>query len=183
MILEAKCFMDSSPKPSFNCPLPLQDYPKILLAHGGGGRLMQQLIEKVFVGAFDNPVLSLGHDSAVLDAGGARLAFTTDSYVVKPLFFPGGDIGQLAVYGTVNDLAMSGARPLALSCGFILEEGLEMETLCRVVQSMKLAAQKAGVLIVTGDTKVVDKGKGDGIFINTAGLGEIGRASCRERVY
>jgi hydrogenase expression/formation protein HypE len=132
---------------------------------------MQQLIEKVFLPAFDNPVLAQRHDGAVLEVNGQRLAFTTDSYVVHPLFFPGGNIGTLAVNGTVNDLAMCGARPKWLSAGFIIEEGLSMETLWRVAQSMQRAAAAAGVELVTGDTKVVDKGKGDGLFINTAGIG------------
>lgn len=156
-----------------SCPLPITNYPHVTLAHGGGGRLTQQLIEKIFVPSFKSPQLEAGHDGAVLEIGGARLAMSTDSYVVHPLFFPGGDIGTLAVNGTVNDLAMCGARPLYLSAGFILEEGLAMETLWRVVQSMEEAARAAGVQFVTGDTKVVDKGKGDGIFINTAGVGVI----------
>lgn len=156
---------------SLSCPLPKMDYPAVQLAHGGGGSLMNRLIETVFLSAFDNPWLNQRHDSSVLNLGGNRIAFTTDSYVVHPLFFPGGDIGSLAVHGTVNDLAMSGARPLALSAGFILEEGLPMEILQRVVASMRDAARQAGVPIVTGDTKVVDRGKGDGIFINTAGIG------------
>lgn len=155
------------------CPVPIADYPTILLAHGGGGKLMHQLIEKMFMPMFGNPLLNTRHDSAVITLNGVRLAFTTDSYVVRPLFFPGGDIGSLAVNGTVNDLAMCGARPLYLSVGFILEEGLPMETLWRVVQSMQRAAEAAHVQLVTGDTKVVDKGKGDGIFINTAGIGVI----------
>ena len=155
-----------------SCPVPISNYPTVQMAHGGGGRLMQQLITKMFATAFANPLLGQQHDGAVFDTGGAkRLAFTTDSYVVRPLFFPGGDIGRLAVCGTVNDLAMCGARPRYLSCGFILEEGLPMETLWRIVQSMRREAAVAGVQIVTGDTKVVDKGKGDGIFINTAGIG------------
>ncbi len=154
-----------------SCPLPLAHYPHILMAHGGGGRLMHDLIQLVFKDAFQNPILEQGHDGALIEAGGARLAFTTDSYVVKPLFFPGGDIGKLAVCGTINDLAMCGARPLALSAGFILEEGLPMETLQRVVRSMGDTARAAGVPIATGDTKVVDRGQGDGLFINTAGLG------------
>lgn len=160
-------------KPEFtaSCPLPLADYPNVLLAHGGGGRLMNQLIEKLFLPAFGNPLLNQRHDGAVIDVGGQRLAFTTDSYVVHPLFFPGGDIGTLAVNGTVNDLAMCGARPKWLSAGFIIEEGLPMETLWRVAQSMRQAAAVAGVQLATGDTKVVDKGKGDGLFINTSGLG------------
>lgn len=155
------------------CPLPLSDYPHILLAHGGGGRLMHQLIERVFVPAFRNPALDARHDGASLNVGGLRLAFTTDSYVVNPLFFPGGNIGTLAIHGTVNDLAMCGARPRWLSAGFILEEGLPTDTLARIVSSMQVAAAAAQVELVTGDTKVVDKGKGDGLFINTAGLGLI----------
>jgi hydrogenase expression/formation protein HypE len=158
---------------SLSCPIPLQDYPQVLLAHGGGGTLMHQLIQKMFVTAFGNPNLQAQHDSAVLQIAGSRLAFTTDSYVVAPLFFPGGDIGQLAVHGTVNDLAMAGANPLYLSAGFILEEGLPMQTLWQVVQSMQHAAAETSVHIVTGDTKVVDKGKGDGMFINTAGIGMV----------
>lgn len=134
---------------------------------------MHHLIEKMFMSTFDNPTLNIGHDAAEINLKGERVAFTTDSYVVRPLFFLGGDIGSLAVNGTVNDLAMCGARPLCLSAGFILEEGLPMETLWQVVQSMQQAAQRAEVHIVTGDTKVVDKGKGDGIFINTAGIGII----------
>jgi len=156
-----------------SCPLPLTGYPHVLLAHGGGGKLMHQLLQKVFLAAFGNPALDAQHDSAVLDCPSSRLAFTTDSYVVRPIFFPGGDIGSMAVHGTVNDLAMSGARPLYLSAGFILEEGLPMETLWKVVCSMQAAAQRCGVQIVTGDTKVVDKGKGDGLFINTAGIGVV----------
>jgi len=155
------------------CPLPIANYPNVVMAHGGGGRLMQQLIEGIFVPAFSNDLLSQRHDGAVFSLGGKRLAFTTDSYVVQPLFFPGGDIGTLAVDGTANDLAMCGARPLYLSSGFIIEEGLPMETLWRIVLSMKQAAELAGVQLVTGDTKVVDKGKGDGVFINTSGIGII----------
>lgn len=156
-----------------SCPMPIKGYPNVLLAHGGGGTLMHEMIEKVFLPAFDNPVLARQHDAAVLDVGQTKLAFTTDSYVVHPLFFPGGDIGSLAVHGTVNDLAMTGARPLCLSAGFIIEEGLPMETLNRAVYSMCDAARHAGVRIITGDTKVVDRGKADGIFINTAGIGVI----------
>jgi hydrogenase expression/formation protein HypE len=155
------------------CPIPIQRYPHVLMAHGGGGRLMHQLLEKVFASAFANPILDSRHDSAAFEVPPGRLAFTTDSYVVRPLFFPGGDIGSMAVHGTVNDLAMSGARPLYLSAGFILEEGLPMEMLWRVVCSMKEAAQRCGVQIITGDTKVVDKGKGDGLYLNTAGIGVI----------
>lgn len=156
-----------------NCPIPIANYPAVTLAHGGGGRLMQELIEKMLLPAFSNPLLNERHDGAVFRINGQRLAFTTDSYVVRPLFFPGGDIGALAVNGTVNDLAMCGARPCWLSAGFIIEEGLPMETLWRVVQSMKRTAAAAGVQLVTGDTKVVDKGSGDGVFINTAGIGVI----------
>ena len=153
------------------CPLPALEKQTVQLAHGGGGRLMQELIRDVFLRAFDNPALASLHDGATLPIEKGTLAFTTDSYVVHPLFFPGGDIGSLAVHGTINDLAMCGAKPLSLSAGFILEEGLNMGTLHRVVESMAKAAQAAGVPIVTGDTKVVDRGKGDGIFINTAGVG------------
>ncbi|MBX3085008.1 MAG: hydrogenase expression/formation protein HypE [Anaerolineae bacterium] len=156
---------------ALSCPIPISQYPNVLLAHGSGGKLMHNLIEKMIVPAFHNPLLEVRHDGAVFEAGGAKLAFTTDSYVVRPLFFPGADIGKLAVTGTVNDLAMCGARPLFLSAGLIIEEGLPMDTLWRVVNSMQQTAQEAGVAIVTGDTKVVDKGKGDGIFINTAGVG------------
>jgi hydrogenase expression/formation protein HypE len=158
-------------KSDFACPIPLGQYPKVVLAHGGGGTLMAQLIEKMFLPTFASPLLETRHDGAVLDIEPKKLAFTTDSYVVRPLFFPGGNIGNLAVNGTVNDLAMCGARPRYLSAGFILEEGLPMETLWRIVQSMKQAAEEAEVEIVTGDTKVVDRGKGDGVFINTAGIG------------
>jgi hydrogenase expression/formation protein HypE len=141
------------------------------MAHGGGGRLTHQLIESLFLPLFSNPALNSRHDGAVLEFGARKLAFTTDSYVVRPLFFPGGDIGSLAVNGTINDLAMCGAQPLYLSAGFILEEGLPIETLRRVVESMALTAKAAGVQLVTGDTKVVDRGKGDGVYINTAGIG------------
>jgi hydrogenase expression/formation protein HypE len=158
---------------ALSCPIPISQYPHILLAHGGGGKLMHNLIEKMIVPTFDNPLLQTQHDGAVFELGASKLAFTTDSYVVRPLFFPGGDIGMMAVHGTVNDLAMCGARPLYLSAGFILEEGLPMETLWQVVQSMQNAAEAAGVQIVTGDTKVVDNGSGDGIFINTSGVGII----------
>jgi hydrogenase expression/formation protein HypE len=154
-----------------SCPIPIADIPTIQLAHGGGGRLTKMLIETIFVPQFANAALDELHDGAVLDVLGSRLAFSTDSYVVRPIFFPGGDIGSLSVNGTVNDLAMCGARPLGLSAGFILEEGLPMEDLWRIVGSMKAASAAAGVSIVTGDTKVVDRGKGDGVFINTAGVG------------
>jgi hydrogenase expression/formation protein HypE len=156
-----------------SCPLPISDYPHVLLAHGGGGKLMHQLLGKVILPAFSNPLSAAQHDASVFEVGGQRLAFTTDSYVVRPLFFPGGDLGSLAIHGTVNDLAMAGARPLYLSAAFIIEEGLPMETLWRVVCSMQTAAQQAGVQVITGDTKVVDKGKGDGLFINTAGVGVV----------
>jgi len=156
-----------------NCPVPRVADDRIVLAHGGGGRLTHQLIEKIFLPAFSNAMLEQRHDGAVLPLDGSRLAFTTDSFVVRPLIFPGGTIGDLAIYGTVNDLAMCGARPLYLSAGFILEEGLEMDTLRTVVSSMQEAAATAGVKLVTGDTKVVDKGKGDGIFVNTSGIGVI----------
>jgi len=158
---------------NLNCPVPRVADDRIVLAHGGGGRLTHQLIEKIFIPAFANDALEQRHDGAVVSVNGARLAFTTDSFVVRPLIFPGGNIGDLAVNGTVNDLAMCGARPLYLSAGFILEEGLEMETLRTVVNSMREAAANAGVKLVTGDTKVVDKGKGDGVFINTSGIGVI----------
>jgi hydrogenase expression/formation protein HypE len=158
---------------SATCPIPISDYPHITLAHGGGGRLTQMLIEQMFVPAFANAALESLHDGAILDVSSARLAFSTDSFVVHPIFFPGGDIGSLAVHGTVNDLAMCGARPLALSSALILEEGLPMSDLWRIVQSMQNAARAVGVPIVTGDTKVVDRGKGDGVFINTAGIGII----------
>ena len=166
--------MKNSKDFNLSCPIPISKYPHVLLAHGGGGKLMHELIETMFISAFGNTALNARHDAAVLSCDSSRVAFTTDSYTVHPLFFPGGDIGDLAVNGTVNDLAMAGARPLYLSAGFILEEGLPMETLWRVVQSMKSAAQKANVQIVTGDTKVVDRGKGDGIYINTAGIGVVG---------
>ena len=153
------------------CPLPASKQKTVQLAHGGGGRLMQELIQDVFVRAFQNPMLASLHDGATWPVGKGTLAFTTDSYVVRPLFFPGGDIGSLAVNGTINDLAMCGAKPLYLSAGFILEEGLSLDVLQQIVNSMAQAAQAAGVSIVTGDTKVVDRGKGDGVFINTAGVG------------
>jgi hydrogenase expression/formation protein HypE len=166
-MLNVSKFMD------FNsaCPLPISRYPRVLMAHGGGGKLMHQLLEEVFGKAFSNPILDTRHDSATFEVPSCKLAMTTDSYVVRPIFFPGGDIGSMAVHGTVNDLAMSGARPLYLTSAFILEEGLPMETLWRVVCSMRDAAKQCGVQIVTGDTKVVDKGKGDGLFINTSGVG------------
>lgn len=162
--------------PSFDglaCPAPIARYPRVLLAHGGGGRLTHDLIEQMFVPAFRNDVLAPMHDGALLTIGNERLAFTTDSYVVHPLFFPGGSIGDLAVYGTVNDLAMCGARPLWLSSALIIEEGLAMTDLQRITDAMREAAARSGVALVTGDTKVVDRGKGDGVFITTAGIGVI----------
>jgi hydrogenase expression/formation protein HypE len=153
------------------CPLPISDYPSVQLAHGGGGRLSQMLIEKLFLKSFGNSTLDLLHDGALLSINGTRLAFSTDSFVVSPLFFPGGNIGSLAICGTVNDIAMCGARPLAISVGFILEEGLPMEDLWRITEAMREAAEEADVTIVTGDTKVVDRGKGDGMYINTSGIG------------
>ena len=158
---------------ALTCPVPLGRYTTIQLAHGGGGRLTRELIEGIFLPAFDSTPLRARHDSAVVAVGGSRLAFTTDSYVVQPRFFPGGDIGKLAVFGTANDLAMAGAKPLYLSAGFILEEGLALDEVRRVAASMRAAAEACGVELVTGDTKVVDRGKGDGLFVNTAGVGLI----------
>ncbi len=156
-----------------SCPLPITDRKNIVMGHGSGGKLTAQLVNELFLPAFDNPYLNKLDDQAILTAGGAKLAFTTDSFVVTPLFFPGGDIGDLAVNGTVNDLAMSGARPLFLSAAFIIEEGLPLEELARVVESMARAARAAGVAIVTGDTKVVNKGSGDKLFVTTSGVGLI----------
>jgi hydrogenase expression/formation protein HypE len=155
----------------WSCPLPLRDHPNIILGHGGGGKLSAELIEHLFLPAFQNDLLGNLGDSTILSLNGARLAMSTDSFVVRPLFFPGGNIGELAINGTVNDISMSGARPLYLSVGFILEEGLPLDTLGRIVDSMAAAAQAAGVMLVTGDTKVVDKGHGDGVYINTSGIG------------
>jgi len=162
----------------WTCPLPLRDYPKIVLGHGGGGKLSNELIENLFLPAFSNETLEKLGDAATIDLNeimqsGGRLAFSTDSFVVNPLFFPGGNIGDLSINGTVNDIAMSGAKPLFLSAGFIIEEGFEMENLGRIVGSMSCAAKLADVRVVTGDTKVVERGKGDGIFINTSGIGII----------
>ena len=154
-----------------SCPAPLATKDTILLGHGSGGKLSAELIRDVFLPAFQNPVLARLDDQAIVNVNGQRLAISTDSFVVKPLFFPGGDIGSLAVHGTVNDLAMGGATPLFLSAGFIIEEGFAMEQLRRVVTSLQRAAAEAGVQVVTGDTKVVEKGKGDGLFINTTGIG------------
>jgi hydrogenase expression/formation protein HypE len=156
-----------------SCPVRISDYQEIVLAHGSGGKLSQRLIQQVVLPAFRNDLLSPLHDGAILSFEAGRVAFSTDSYVVNPLFFPGGDIGKLAIHGTVNDLSMCGARPLHLSVGFILEEGFPMADFRRIVNSMGEAAANAGVTIVTGDTKVVDRGKADGIFINTSGVGVI----------
>lgn len=157
------------------CPVPHR-HETVQLAHGGGGRLSREIIETVFRPAFGESAQKHRHDSAVFDAPGKRLALTTDGYVVKPMFFPGGDIGKLAVVGTINDLAMSGAWPHVLSVSFILEEGLPFVDLERIVKSMGLAARTCAVDIVTGDTKVVDKGKGDGVFITTTGMGWVREA-------
>lgn len=163
--------VDAAKLASFTCPAPLTVHDRILLGHGSGGKLSAELVRDVFLPAFGNPTLARLNDQAVVQVNGSRLAITTDSFVVKPLFFPGGDIGSLAVHGTINDLAMGGAQPLFLSAAFILEEGLPLETLQRVVASLQRAAADANVQIVTGDTKVVEKGKGDGLFINTTGIG------------
>jgi hydrogenase expression/formation protein HypE len=162
--------------PSFDgwtCPVPLQNYPTIVMGHGAGGKMMNDLIRHIFAAEFGGETLGEMADAASLEIDSRRLAFTTDSFVVSPLFFPGGDIGELAVNGTVNDLAMRGAKPLYLSAGFILEEGLEMQTLGRIAHSMALAARRAGAEIATGDTKVVNRGHGDGVYINTSGIGAI----------
>ncbi|MFD5890208.1 hydrogenase expression/formation protein HypE [Streptomyces sp. NPDC060334] len=157
----------------WTCPAPLRDRPRVVMGHGGGGALSAELVQHLFAPAFGGEVLAQMGDAAAVTLGGARLAFSTDSYVVRPLFFPGGDIGDLAVNGTVNDLAMAGARAAYLSCGFILEEGVEMSVVARVARSMGAAARAAGVEIATGDTKVVETGHGDGIYVNTAGIGLI----------
>ncbi len=161
--------------PGESCPAPTLDHKQIVLGHGSGGKLTQDLIEKIFLPNFRNDYLSQLNDQAVLEVNGSRLAFTTDSFVITPIFFPGGDIGRLAINGTVNDLAMCGAPPRFIAAAFILEEGLASDDLARVVQSMRQAAAEAGVLLVTGDTKVVNRGKGDQIFITTTGLGVLER--------
>ncbi|WP_035797147.1 hydrogenase expression/formation protein HypE [Kitasatospora mediocidica] len=158
---------------SWTCPAPLRDQPRVVMGHGGGGALSAELVQHVFAPAFGGAVLAQLGDAAAVSLGGVRLAFSTDSFVVRPLFFPGGSIGDLAVNGTVNDLAMSGARAAYLSCGFILEEGVEMSVLARVSQALGAAARAAGVEVATGDTKVVEAGHGDGVYINTAGIGLI----------
>jgi len=154
-----------------SCPAPLPAKDTVVLGHGSGGRLSADLMRTLFLPVFSNPILARLDDQAIVTVNGTRLAFTTDSFVVKPLFFPGGDIGSLAVHGTVNDLAVGGAKPLFLSAAFILEEGLSVEILRRVVESLHAAAREAGVEVVTGDTKVVEKGSGDQLFINTTGIG------------
>jgi hydrogenase expression/formation protein HypE len=164
---------DAKTLAGFACPAPLPAKDAVVLGHGSGGTLTAELIRSIFLPAFQNPLLAKLNDQAVLSINGARLAFTTDSFVVKPLFFPGGDIGSLAVHGTVNDLAMGGARPLYLSVAFILEEGFSLELLRKVVASLAGAAAQAGVQVVTGDTKVVEKGSGDQLFINTTGIGVV----------
>ncbi len=156
---------------NWSCPLPLADYPTIVMGHGGGGKLGNELVEHLFLPAFRNPALENLGDAAVLDVGGGLIAISTDSFVVQPLFFPGGSIGELAVNGTVNDLAVSGAIPKFLTAGFILEEGFPLAQLAAIVDAMAKAAAIAGVKIVTGDTKVVERGHGDGVYINTAGIG------------
>jgi hydrogenase expression/formation protein HypE len=166
--------MPEASQPDFSnwtCPLPLVGYPTIVMGHGGGGKLGNELVEHLFLPAFRNAALENLGDAAVLELGGGRLAMSTDSFVVQPLFFPGGSIGELAVNGTVNDLAVSGAEPKFLSASFILEEGFPLAQLAAIVESMAKAAATAGVQIVTGDTKVVERGHGDGCYINTAGIG------------
>ncbi|MBS1876337.1 MAG: hydrogenase expression/formation protein HypE [Acidobacteria bacterium] len=155
----------------FSCPAPLPQRETVVMGHGSGGVLSAELLREVILPAFSNPLLDRMEDQAIFESPGRRLAFTTDSFVVKPLFFPGGDIGSLAVHGTVNDLAMGGAEPRYLSVSLILEEGLAISDLRRIVRSMGAAARACGAAIVTGDTKVVERGSGDGVFINTAGIG------------
>ena len=169
---------DDSSNTSGNCPFPISDYPQVVLAHGGGGKLTQDLVEKIFLDSFGNPIARELLDGAILEASGKNLVVSTDSHVVSPLFFPGGDIGSLAVYGTANDVSMCGARPSYLSVGFILEEGFAMQSLWRIAQSMKRASEQIGVSIVAGDTKVVERGKGDGVYINTTGIGFRDESQC-----
>ncbi len=167
------------------CPLPLSHDEQVVMGHGSGGKMTHDLIARMFLPPFDNPALRAGDDAGVVGVGATRLAISTDSHVVSPLFFPGGDIGRLAVCGTVNDVAVMGAEPRYLTAGFILEEGLKLEALERVIASMRAAAEEAGVEIVAGDTKVVQKGKADGLYINTTGVGllrqdvQIGGACAR----
>ena len=156
---------------NWSCPAPLRDQPVVVMGHGGGGALSAELMEQVFAPAYGNPTLAGLADSAVLRLGGARLAFSTDSYVVRPLFFPGGSLGDLAVNGTVNDLAMSGAKPAYLSAAFVLEEGVALTVVERIARAMGTAAEAAGVVVATGDTKVVESGHGDGVYVTTAGVG------------
>jgi hydrogenase expression/formation protein HypE len=171
---------------TISCPIPHDEGETVQLSHGSGGVMMHRLLDEIVFPSLGVSPASAHHDGAVLPSTGGRLAFTTDSYVVRPRFFPGGDIGSMAVHGTVNDLAMCGARPLCLSVGLILEEGLPLRELRQIMDSLHAAAKAAGIQVVTGDTKVVDRGKGDGIFINTSGIGviehslEIGPAAIRE---
>jgi hydrogenase expression/formation protein HypE len=165
--------MSSKAITGFSCPAPLPARDTVLLGHGSGGKLSAELVREIFLPALRNPALDKLDDQAIVAVNGSRIAITTDSFVVKPLFFPGGDIGSLAVHGTVNDLAMGGARPMFLTAAFIVEEGLEIEVLRRVVSSMQQAAAAAGVQVVTGDTKVVEKGSADALFINTTGIGVV----------
>ena len=166
--------VELTPLPSFEgwtCPLPLRDSPTVVMGHGGGGAMSAELVEHIFLPSYSDPLLAGLGDSAVLEVGGGRLAFSTDSFVVRPMFFPGGSIGDLAVNGTVNDLAMSGATPAYLSVAFILEEGTDITKVGAVAERLGQAARRAGVRVVTGDTKVVESGHGDGVYVNTAGIG------------
>lgn len=165
--------MDNNKFTNINCPIPNTRYSQIIMAHGGGGKLMNELIEKYFITKLNNEILSQKHDSSIVQIADTKIAITTDSFVVSPLFFKGGNIGSLAVYGTVNDLAMSGAHPLYLSLALIIEEGFNIDNLVKIIDSIQDACIKANVQIITGDTKVVEKGKGDGVFINTTGIGLI----------
>ena len=169
--------MNDNPLPSMQgpvCPVPLQHNDKIVLGHGSGGKMMNDLIRNIFLPPLDNPILRVGDDAGVVTTNGnTYLSISTDAHVVSPLFFPGGDIGKLAVCGTVNDVAMMGAKPLYLTASFILEEGLEIETLINIVNSMKEVSDEAGVQLIAGDTKVVEKGKADGVYISTTGIGTV----------